>query len=154
MAFSTVPIDTGTGETFSAYLALLDQPNGVALPRATGKVGALGYCLGGTLAFMLAIQSGVDAAVSYYGVAIQASLDAFASLKCQVLLHVASDDHLCPPQAQAAIAEGAAGAEKATILLHPGVGHAFATRGGSGFDAVAAARADAATAAFFERKVG
>jgi carboxymethylenebutenolidase len=230
---STVQIDTGTGKTFSAYLARPDRPNGVAivilqeifgvnanirsvadayadggyiaiapdifwrqepnveldpanaqdreqaarllqgldqalavadalsaaafaraLPGANGKVAAVGYCLGGKLAFMLATQPGVDAVISYYGVAIQTSLDAFASLQCPVLLHVAGDDHLCPPPAQAAIAQAAAGAEKATILLHPGVGHAFARRGGTSFDADAAARADAASASFLEGAVG
>src|SRR3546814_15391578 len=45
------------------------------LDGANGKVGAVGYCLGGKLAFLLAMKPETDAAVSYYGVAIQARLD-------------------------------------------------------------------------------
>lgn len=152
-------------EQATAYLQGLDQQLAVAdalsaanyaraLPKSTGKVGAVGYCLGGKLAFLLATQPGIDATVSYYGVAIQAALDAFASLKSPVLLHIAGDDHLCPPEAQAAIAKAAEQSGKATIMHHPGVGHAFARRGGAGYATSSAARADGATAAFFEKIVG
>lgn len=230
MASSTVTIKAGAGETFSAYLATPEQPNGAvivvlqeifginanirsiadayagegyiaiapdlfwrqqpnveldpasaedrdkatgllmgldhplaiadalsaadharALPGATGVVGAVGYCLGGKLAFMLATQPGIDAAVSYYGVAIQGALDAFANLKAPVLLHLAGDDHLCPPEAQAAITQAAAQSDKAEVMLYPGVGHAFARSGGSGYDDASATRANDATRAFFER---
>src|SRR5262245_60669355 len=37
------------------------------LPEVKGKAGCIGFCLGGTLAYMLAAASDVDAAVSYYG---------------------------------------------------------------------------------------
>ena len=39
-----------------------------ALPECKGKVGALGFCLGGLLAYLAAARAGVDCAVSYYGV--------------------------------------------------------------------------------------
>ncbi|MGH7101609.1 MAG: dienelactone hydrolase family protein, partial [Acetobacteraceae bacterium] len=40
------------------------------LPGSNGKVGTMGYCLGGRLAFMMAEQSDSDVNVSYYGVAL------------------------------------------------------------------------------------
>lgn len=136
----------------------LDQPRAVedALAaarhlrsRGAGKMGAVGYCLGGKLAYMLAARDGIDAAVSYYGVAIQAALGEADALRCPLLLHIAEDDHLCPPEAQRAIRDALGPRPGVTIMSHVGVGHAFARRGGGAFDAVAAERANQATAAFF-----
>src|SRR3546814_3278540 len=79
------------------------------LDGANGKVGAVGYCLGGKLAFLLAMKPETDAAVSYYGVAIQARLDQIDEVWCPLLLHLAEDDHLCPPEAPEALARAAAG---------------------------------------------
>ena len=36
-----------------------------ALPECKGKVGALGFCLGGKLAYLAAAHAGVDCAVGY-----------------------------------------------------------------------------------------
>src|SRR5882724_3901195 len=41
--------------------------------EVTGKVGALGFCLGGRLAYLAAARSGVDCAAGYYGVTIEVS---------------------------------------------------------------------------------
>jgi carboxymethylenebutenolidase len=40
---------------------------GRSLPEGNGKVGVMGYCLGGLMAFLTAARSRVDAAVAYYG---------------------------------------------------------------------------------------
>ena len=42
--------------------------------RRTGKVGAVGYCLGGLLAYLTATRTDSDASVGYYGVGIQRKL--------------------------------------------------------------------------------
>src|ERR1700749_3312315 len=39
-----------------------------AMKGCSGKVGSVGYCLGGKLAFLMATRSDVEATVSYYGV--------------------------------------------------------------------------------------
>ena len=44
------------------------------LPGANGKVGTMGYCLGGRLAFMMAEQSDADMNISYYGVGLDGLL--------------------------------------------------------------------------------
>lgn len=116
------------------------------LPGTTGKVGAVGYCLGGKLAYLLAACPGIDAAVSYYGVMIQSALDRVSDVRCQLLLHIAAADHLCPPEAQTAIADAVAPhSNRITLMHYAGVGHAFARRGSAAFDAISAERADAAT---------
>jgi carboxymethylenebutenolidase len=131
-------------------LALQDAMSAAELARGLGKggnrVGAVGYCLGGKLAYMMSLQSGIAAAVSYYGVAIQADLDKVGQIQCPLLLHIAEEDHLCPPDAQRKIAEAMeALGSNVTIISHPGVGHAFARRNGQTFNAEAAERADMAT---------
>lgn len=113
-----------------------------------GAVGVVGYCLGGKLAYLLATCPGIDAAVSYYGVAIQSVLDKAQAIQCPLLLHIAEEDHLCPPAAQQEIIDVMAMNRLATVATYAGVGHAFARRGGAGFDKSSADRADEATAAF------
>ena len=120
------------------------------LPGSSGNIGVVGYCLGGKLAYFLAMQPGIDAAVSYYGTGIHGALDQAGSIACPLLLHVAQEDNLCPPEAQAALREALAPlSDRATIREYPGVGHAFARRGAATCDAPSADRADAATHAFF-----
>lgn len=120
------------------YVRLLDSVN--------GKIGAVGYCLGGKLAYLLATQAGIDAAVSYYGVAIHGVLDRMGDIQCPLMLHIAEEDHLCPPDAQTSIERAAAAyGDSITVMRHPNVGHAFARRASSAFNADRAEKADRAT---------
>ena len=156
------PADAGDRARAMALAQGLDQELAVADARAAAdhlrtqgdgpiKVGAVGYCLGGKLAYLLSAGDGIDAAVSYYGVAIQAALDRAGEVKTPLLLHIAMADELCPPDAQQAIHAALDASPHVTIVDHPGVGHAFARDGGAAFDAAAAGRADGETARFFER---
>ncbi len=36
------------------------------LPGVTGKVGLVGYCLGGLMTYLVSARHGADAAVAYY----------------------------------------------------------------------------------------
>ena len=42
-----------------------------ALPEFTGKVGAVGYCLGGKLCYLMCCRTDIDCAVAYYGAYIE-----------------------------------------------------------------------------------
>lgn len=118
------------------------------LSGSGARVGCVGYCLGGKLAFLLASRPEISCAVSYYGVQIQQCLDQARTISSPLLLHIAEQDHLCPSDAQAAIIEKLRGeASLATVMSHPGVGHGFARLGGGAFDAAATERANAATLA-------
>ena len=135
--------------------ALLAAAHVRSLPAFTGKMGAVGYCLGGKLAYLLAMRPGIDAAVSYYGVGIHGALDQASRLKCPILLHIAGKDQLCPPEAQAAIKQALTPlGNRVSIMDYPNCGHAFGRRGGAGYDETAARRADEATHRFLDLSEG
>jgi carboxymethylenebutenolidase len=122
--------------------------------RSSGRTGAVGYCLGGKLAYLLSAHKEIEAAVSYYGTGIGAALERADQVNAPLLLHIAMEDELCPPPAQTAIHRALGPRANVVIIDHPGVGHAFARRGSPLFNLEAAERADAATAAFLSRHIG
>ncbi|NTF83976.1 dienelactone hydrolase family protein [Rhizobium rhizogenes] len=122
-------------------------------PDAIGKVGVVGFCVGGKLAFQLAGRAHVECTVSYYGTGIHTVLSAAAGFFGKVLLHVAEADHLCPPEAQKAIAEAFADNSNVVVMSYPDAGHAFARIGGDHYNAAAASRANMATFEFLQENL-
>ncbi|HUC67549.1 MAG TPA: dienelactone hydrolase family protein [Stellaceae bacterium] len=120
----------------------------------TGKVGSVGYCLGGKLAYLMATRSDSDANVGYYGVGIQDLLGEAKSLKKPLLLHVANKDGFVPPEAQAKVKAALKGNSLVTIDDYPEQDHAFARVGGEHFDKAAADLANRRTADFFKKHLG
>ncbi|HEX6243940.1 MAG TPA: dienelactone hydrolase family protein [Polyangiales bacterium] len=75
---------------------LADIGAAAAALASNGKVGVVGYCWGGTLAFLSAARvDGIAAAVGYYGTAISKQLD--ATPKVPTLLHFGEKDASVPP---------------------------------------------------------
>lgn len=124
-----------------------------ALPGVTGKIGAVGHCLGGLLAYLTAARTDVDAAVSYYGVNIASVLGEAAKISKPILLHVAQKDQFVPAEAQGQMSDVLGANAQATMVTYAGQDHAFARIGGAHYDAGAALAANAATAAFFAAKL-
>lgn len=116
----------------------------------TDKVGSVGYCLGGKLAYLTATRTGIDAAVGFYGVGIENALDEASAISKPLMLHIAGEDGFCPKEAQAKIHEALDGQPNVTIHDYPGCDHAFARVGGEHFDEDAAGSANARTAEFFK----
>ncbi len=114
-----------------------------------GKVGAVGYCLGGRLAYMTAARTDVDASVGYYAVGISGLLGEAAAIARPLMLHIAGGDHLVPPEQQAAMHAGLDTHPKVTLHDYPGVDHGFATELGARRRPEAAELADRRTAEFF-----
>jgi carboxymethylenebutenolidase len=118
-------------------------------PRVSTKVGAVGYCLGGKLAYLMSTRSDVDASVGYYGVGIEGSIGEAAAITKPLMLHAAEEDGFSSPAALKTIRDGLAPIVHATVHSYPGVDHAFARKGGEHYDAKAATLADARTTSFF-----
>ena len=115
----------------------------------SGKVGCVGYCLGGSLAYSMACSSDADASVGYYPVQIDDYLDYAQYIRNPAMFHIAEKDGFCPPESQAKIAAAFAKNDKVTLHTYPGVDHAFARLGGGNYDKAAADRANSRTADFF-----
>jgi len=91
----------------------------------SGRVGAVGFCLGGNLAYLLSVRFKPDCAVGYYGVGIEKSLDEAANLSSPLMLHIACEDKFCPSAAQQAIHEALDDNPLVTIHDYPERDHAF-----------------------------
>ena len=123
-------------------------------PACTGKVGAVGFCLGGLLAYLTASRTDVDASVAYYGVGIDSRLEEAKGLEQPLLAHIAEEDGFVPKAAQEAIICALKDNPLVEIHTYPGCDHGFARRGGQHYDAAATANAGERTLAFFKRTLG
>lgn len=115
----------------------------------SGKVGAVGYCLGGRLAFMTACRTDIDAAVGYYGVGIDGLLGEKHAIANPVMLHIAGEDGFVDKATQQKMHEGLDDHPKVTLYDYAGEDHGFATEMGDRRSEKAAQLADERTAAFF-----
>ncbi|WP_420223273.1 dienelactone hydrolase family protein [Pigmentiphaga litoralis] len=130
--YKAFDIDLGMKDIATTVAALRQ------LPECTGKVGALGFCLGGTLSYLAATRCGVDAAISYYGVGIDAYLAEAGAISCPTVLHVAGKDAFCPPDAQERIRAAFADSDLVRVYDYAEVDHAFARNGGDHYDKASA----------------
>lgn len=118
------------------------------------KVGLVGFCLGGRMAYMAAARTDIDASVGYYGVMIDQMLGEASAIANPLLLHIPTADHFVGPDAQAAIHAGLDPHPKVTLHDYAGLDHGFAAEMGSRRDEEGAALADRRTRDFFAQHLG
>ncbi|HEV2815728.1 MAG TPA: dienelactone hydrolase family protein [Allosphingosinicella sp.] len=163
-----VELDPDVPEQFQQALGLmqrLDQDKAIAdieavirhararLPQG-GKVGCVGYCLGGRLAFMTSARTDIDASVGYYGVGLEGLMGEKHAIARPLMLHIAGADHFVTPDKQQLIHEGLDDHPRVTIHDYPGEDHGFAAETGKRRSEAAARLADRRTEAFFAEHVG
>lgn len=124
-----------------------------SLDGSNGKVGTMGFCLGGKMAYLMATRSDADCNVSYYGVGIQDLLGEAARIRNPLLMHIAALDKFVPKEAQEKILTGLKDHPKVEAHVYPGVDHAFARVGGEHYDKEAATLAHQRTAAFLNNNL-
>ena len=119
--------------------------------EGVAKVGCVGYCLGGRLAFMTAARTDVNASVGYYGVGIDGLLREKHAIAHPLMLHIPTEDGFVDKATQQAMHEGLDDHPKVTLHDYEGLDHGFATEFGKRRDNEAAELADRRTAEFFAR---
>lgn len=162
-----IQLDPDVPEQFQRALELMgkfNQDAGIRDIEATiraarakmggDKVGVVGYCLGGRLAYMTAARTDVDASVGYYAVGIDGLLGEKHGIARPLLLHIAMNDHFVTPDIQAAMHAGLDDHPRVTLIDHAGVDHGFATETGNRRAPEEADRADRQTADFFAANLG
>lgn len=118
-----------------------------ALKDCTGKVGCVGYCLGGKLSYLMAARTKIDASVGYYGVGLDQLLS--EEITAPLLLHIAELDKFSTPEARDKVVAHFKDCGCVTTYVYPSVDHAFARKNGEHYDADAANLANSRTDAFF-----
>src|SRR5690606_2843380 len=90
------------------------------------KVGLVGFCLGGKMAYMAAARTDIDASVGYYGVMIDQMLNESKAIANPLLLHIPTADGFVPPEAQKAMHDGLDDHPRITLHDYEGLDHGFA----------------------------
>lgn len=141
--FNAFDVDAGVKDIASTIDHIRSHPD------CNGKVGAVGYCLGGLLAFLTATRTDSDASVSYYGVSLEKHLAEAEKLTRPAMLHIAEEDGFVPKEAQALIRDALKNHPQVQIHTYPGRDHAFARVGGQHYHEGDAKLANGRTQAFF-----
>jgi len=163
-----VELDPDMPDQFQDALGLMgkfDQNQGIADIEAAirharkaltdnGKVGCVGFCLGGRLAFMTSARTDVDASVGYYAVGLDNLLHEKHAIARPLLLHVAGADHFVGPEVQRAMHDALDDHPRVTLYDYPGEDHGFAAEMGKRRSDAAAQLADRRTEAFFAEHLG
>jgi len=123
-------------------------------PESTGKVGAVGFCFGGTMVNRLAVSSPeLDAGVAYYGG--QPPAAQVPNIKAALLLHYAGNDERINAGIAAYEAALKANNKKYNLFMYPGAQHAFNNdTGAARYNKEAADLAWGRTLAFFKEQLG
>jgi len=124
-----------------------------SLPEVAGqKAAAMGYCLGGRLAYENDVAGDPDAIVSYYGSGIADRLGDADRVTCPALFHFGSADAFIPNDQVDAIVAAFDGRDDVTIVVQDGAGHAFENLYAPAFaNEAAAARSWPVTLEFLDR---
>lgn len=118
------------------------------------KVGLVGFCMGGRVAYMTATRTDIDASVGYYAVGVDQMLNEAHAIANPLLLHIPTEDGFVTPEAQKAMHEGLDANPHVTLIDYPGLDHGFADQHGKRRDDEGARLADSRTEAFFAEHLG
>jgi carboxymethylenebutenolidase len=124
------------------------------LDGVTGRVGVMGFCLGGLMTYLTAARHDVDAAVAYHGGDTESYLDEAKAIAAPLLMHLAEEDEYISKTAQSRIKAAMADVPSTIIYSYPGQNHAFARHTGIHYNAAAAGLANGRTLDFLAEHLG
>ena len=146
------PVEVEEGRGYMQQLAqdkvTLDIAAALAVVKHAGPVAAIGYCWGGTQAYLAACDLPVRCAVAYYGTGILASLD--HAPRVPVMYHFGERDASIPPEA---VAQIRAARPEGIHYVYP-AGHGFSCDHRASYDADCAALARHRTLDFLAEQLG
>ena len=120
------------------------------LPGFDGKVGAVGYCLGGKLCYLMCCRTDIDCAVAYYGTYIEHEIKEVKNLHRPFLLHMAMKDRWVQKEVNDLLERKLGASPLVTIHKYPEADHAFARHGGLTYRKAEADKALKVTLDFFD----
>jgi carboxymethylenebutenolidase len=123
------------------------------LSDCTGKVGVMGFCIGGLMTFLTAVRYGMDAAVVYHGGDTEKYLNELNGLLGPMIMHLGEEDEFISKSAQAQIKNALADKPNVTVYSYPGQYHAFARHNGEHYNAAAASLANRRSREFLNRSL-
>ena len=121
---------------------------------ANGKVGVMGFCLGGLMTFLTAARHDPDAAAAYYGGGTDQHVGEMKSVSCPMIMHLGESDEYIPVPAREKITKAAESHSNVTVYTYAGQNHAFARHRGVHYDAASAKLANQRTYDFFKKHLG
>ena len=124
------------------------------LSECTGKVGFMGFCLGGRLAHLTAARLNPDVAISFYGVGLPALVAEAKNVQCPTVFHCGEIDELMPPKDVDKLRVAFAGREDVEIYVYPGADHGFYNEDRDVFDKPSASMAHSRTIAALRSAMG
>jgi len=119
--------------------------------ESNGKVGAVGYCLGGKLCYLMCCRTEIDCAVAYYGTYIEHNIREAPNLHRPFVLHMAMKDRWVQSEVNDLLERRLSPNPLVTIHKYPDADHAFARHGGKPYRKADADRALALTLSFFRQ---
>jgi carboxymethylenebutenolidase len=125
-----------------------------ARPELRGKVAALGYCLGGRLAMLAAARLDVDAAISYYGVNLEAHLGEAPVVKCPILFHFPENDRYADANVREKVRAAFAAHDYFDFFVYRGADHAFSNPDRPAYDRISAQIARSRTIGMLRQWLG
>jgi carboxymethylenebutenolidase len=124
------------------------------LPQCNGRVGAVGYCLGGKLCYLMCCRTDIDCAVAYYGTYIEHHIREAKNLHRPFMLHMALKDRWVQAEVNELLERRLSPNPLVTLHKYPGADHAFARHGGKSWSKSEADRALVLSVDFFRKHLG
>jgi carboxymethylenebutenolidase len=122
------------------------------MPECNGKVGSVGYCLGGKLNYLMCCRSTkMECAVAYYGTYIEHNIREAKNLARPFMLHMAMKDRWVQAEVNELLERRLAPNPLVTIHKYPEADHAFARHGSKVYRKDDADRALALSVDFFRK---